>query len=166
MMKRTTFGLINPKKARRYAAMIILATGLVLLGVGFTVKSYQARATAESIELPVEVIRNESRYERGRDKPLVHGQRRLQYRPVFQATPPSGEVVTHKSLNWKLSSPLYTEGDRVTGFYRAKTGVITTSEIRKRSEFVPTVMFLMGAIFIVFGGAVLVAFKKRDPAKE
>lgn len=166
MMKRNTFGWVDPKKIPTYVTLIFLVTGVTLLCVGFGVKSYQARALAESVEVPVEVIRNDSRYERGSDKPLVDGRPRLQYRPVFQTTVPTGEVVTYEALSWKLSSPLYNVGDRMTGFYRAETGVITTEEIRKGQELVPNIMFLMAAIFLGFALAIWLAFKKRGPTKE
>ncbi|MBU2980620.1 DUF3592 domain-containing protein [Lentibacter algarum] len=165
-MKRKTFGWVDPKKVPTYVTLIFLVTGVTLLCVGFGVKSYQARALAESVEVPVVVIRNDSRYERGSDKPLVDGRRRLQYRPVFQTTAPTGEIVTYEARSWKLSSPLYNVGDRLTGFYRAETGVITTEQIRKGQEFVPKIMFLMAAIFLGFALALWLVFKKQNPARE
>ncbi len=160
MMKRTTFGFVDPKKTPRYAAITFLISGVILLVIVFAIKSYQARALADSIALPAEVIRVDSRTQGKRKNKTVSARRRLQYRPVFRTTAPSGEVVVYESQSWRLS-PLYDVGDRVTGLYRAETGVISTAEIRKGQAFLSNMLFGMSAIFIALGIAILKAFKTR-----
>lgn len=160
MLKRRSFGLVDPKKEPKIVAIIFLIVGLIMVPIGSQLSAYQARHIAESISVQVEVIRIDSRKAKRRSNESVSRRRQLQFRPVFQTTIPTGERITYESNSW--SSPAaYDVGDHTTGYYNARTGAINTDHTISNQSLAVKIVTFLGAAFIAFGFILLLILRTR-----
>jgi hypothetical protein len=152
---------IDPKKVPAIVAIIFLIVGIAMLPTAVALKHQQARIIAESIAVPVEVIRVDSRRAKRRNNQTVSQRRQLMYRPVFQTTTPAGVQVVFESTSWSRPAA-YQVGDKIMGQYHARSGAIHTDLTIKNQSLISGIVGFLGIVFIIVGAAILAVRRFRQ----